>query len=71
LKKEFGHGLNELRRGLAKRGVVMGRDVARHFVFVATWDPEDRYDPGPGKPDEAERFIDAVEEVVKWAENRM
>jgi hypothetical protein len=71
MKKEFGHELGNLRLGIAKRGAPMPRETDREFVFVATWDPQSRYDPGPGDPEQTKRFLSAAEAVVKWASGRV
>ena len=71
LKKEFGHDLHRLRRHLARFGHSMPPDVAREFLFVGSWDPQLRYDPGPGDPDECERFLLAAQRIVQWADERM
>ena len=70
MKTEFGHELDNLRRHLSARGARMPSDVAREFLFVATWNPQQRYEPGPGDPKRAERFIRAADSVVKWADGR-
>jgi hypothetical protein len=71
LKKEFGHDLIGLRAGLARRGIRMSREIAGEFVFVSTWDPQLRYEPGPGDPDKTERFLLAAEAILRWADERM
>lgn len=71
LKNDFGHDLEELRRGLVRQRTLMPSFVAREFAFVATWDPQLRYEPGPGDPDRTERFLSAASAVLKWADERM
>lgn len=71
LKKDFGHDLEDLRKGLVKQHTIMPPQVAREFAFVATWDPQLRYELGPGDPDRAERFLEAASAVIKWADERM
>ena len=71
LKNEFGHDLAMMRFALDRRGTRMPADVARQFVFVLTWDPQMRYEPGPGNPERAERFLAAAGTVVTWADGRM
>jgi hypothetical protein len=71
LKKEFGHDLALLRFGLDQRGTRMPANVAKQFVFVSTWDPQSRYEPGPGDPERAERFLAAAGAIVAWADGRM
>jgi hypothetical protein len=71
LKKEFGHDLYGLRSYLAKRGVRMSKQISGEFLFVSTWDPQLRYELGPGDPQETERFLIAAEAILKWAAERM
>jgi len=71
LKNEFGHDLSALRRWAAARGAQMPRDIADGFVFVATWDPQSRYELGPGSLESADRFLTAAASIVKWADSRM
>jgi hypothetical protein len=71
LKRTFGHDLDALRRAIAARGFPMARDIAGEFVFVSTWDPETRYEPGAGDPDRAARFLVAAETIIKWADQRI
>lgn len=71
MKKSFGHDLNSLRIYLDKYGEHMPPDVAREFLFVSTWDPQLRYDPGPDKPERTRQFLLSAEAVVQWASERM
>jgi hypothetical protein len=71
LKVTFGHGLNAMRRYLTGRGARMPRDMGTDFLFVSTWDPQQRYEPGPGEAERTERFLAAADSVVKWAGGRM
>ena len=71
MKKRFGHDLNRLRIFLDGKGEHMPLDIARQFLFVSTWDPQMRYDPGPGKPEITRQFLLATEAVVQWASERM
>jgi len=71
LKQEFGHDLWSLMRALARKGARMSPEVARQFLFVSTWDPQSRYEPGPGNPDRTEQFLSAVAKVADWADRRM
>jgi hypothetical protein len=71
LKKAFGHDLYALKAYLTKRGVQMSHPVSGDFLFVSTWDPQLRYELGPGDPKVTERFLEAAEALVKWADERM
>ena len=71
MKKDFGHDLNALRAYAGRRGARMPRDVSSDFVFVSTWDPQSRYEPGPGNAAEASRFLRAAKSVLKWADRRI
>jgi HEPN domain-containing protein len=71
MKNEFGHDLNKLRKEASRRGAQLPPSEAKEFLFVSTWDPQSRYDPGPGNPTDAERFLAGAEKFVKWADNCM
>ena len=71
LKKAYGHNLNLIRRDLSKHGARMPSSVATDFLYVSTWDPQSRYEPGPGDPDSTGRFLMAARSVLEWAEGRM
>lgn len=68
LKREFGHDLIALRAAIRARSGGLPRDVTAEFVYVLTWDPDLRYEPGPVDPGKAERFVAAAEAIVKWAD---
>ena len=70
MKDEFGHGLAKL-RAAAGRYAQLPKAIVGEFVFVSRWDPQSRYDPGPGRPEVAERFLLAAERIIKWADGRM
>jgi hypothetical protein len=71
LREDFGHNLRRLRAGLVLRGANPPRDVTRDLLFASSWSPALRYEPGPAKPAEAKRFLDAARAVVVWADRRM
>lgn len=76
MKESFGHDLNKLHAGLRSRRVKIPAAVLGELVFLGSdaeskWSPEDRYEPGPGNPKEAARFLKAVEAVVRWADRGM
>lgn len=66
-----GHDLLELRLRLARRGVLVPADHAEAMTLLETWSTDLRYDPGPGDPRDAARFLEAARTVVGWAEARM
>jgi hypothetical protein len=68
LKREVGHDLPRLRQTLAEHGVMMPREIVRDFMFVSTWDPGLRYEPGPGDRDRTTRFLASAKTVIKWAD---
>lgn len=68
LKDDFGHNLRRLRAGVISRGVNIPREVARELLFVSSWSPELRYEPGPGDRKEAERFVAAAKSIIRWAD---
>lgn len=68
LKEDFGHNLRRLRAGVVGRGVAIPRPVLSHLLFVSSWSPELRYEPGPGDRREAERFLAATKDIVTWAD---
>lgn len=72
-KKEnrYGHNIRGLRAGLLERGVSIPRDVSSGLMYVQTWSPDSRYEPGPGDITEARRFLQVVQSVVVWADGRM
>jgi HEPN domain-containing protein len=71
LKTDFGHNLGRLRAAVIQRGGNPPQNVGRELLFVSSWSPELRYEPGPGDAKEAERFIAAVRSIVEWADRRM
>jgi hypothetical protein len=71
LKREFGHDLDHLHTVVRQRSGNVSRDVASALVYVATWDPEQRYEPGNGDPARASRFLAEAEVVLKWADGRL
>jgi hypothetical protein len=71
LKKEFGHDLALLRLALDQCGTRMPPTITKQFLFVSTWDPQSRYEPEPGDPERAERFLVAADAIVSWADGRI
>ena len=71
LKARFGHSVTRLRAGLARRGVRGPAGVALDLAVIASWSPDLRYEPGPGKMASAELFMRAATRVVAWADGRI
>jgi hypothetical protein len=46
------------------------RDVTEAFTFVNDWSTDLRYLPRIVKADEAEAFLSAAEQIIKWADGR-
>src|SRR4051812_13723475 len=57
LKREYGHSLEALRDGIRARIGNIPRPLLGEFVYLRSWDPELRYEPGPVGEDVARRFI--------------
>jgi hypothetical protein len=73
MKESFGHDLNKLYAGLRSRSVKIPAAVQGELIYLCSdaqgrWSPEDRYEPGPGNPKDAARFLKAVETIVRWAD---
>jgi len=71
LKDDFGHNLRRLRAGVVSKKVNIPENVASALLFASSWSPDLRYEPGPGDPEEANRFIAAAKVVVEWASARI
>src|SRR5437016_5864748 len=71
LRSDFGHNLRRLRTETFARGATPPLGVARDLLFVSSWSPDLRYEPGPGDPVEAERFLRAARSIVVWADGRI
>ncbi|MEO6809472.1 MAG: HEPN domain-containing protein [Isosphaeraceae bacterium] len=46
-------------------------NINRAFMLVSDWSTELRYEPKSIKPEEADRFLDAADEIIRWADGRM
>jgi HEPN domain-containing protein len=66
------HDLEWLKAQYKKKG---GEDfpplIAKAFARVNAWSTDLRYNPGTTKEREAEGFVGAVEEIIKWAKERL
>jgi HEPN domain-containing protein len=47
------------------------KELAEAFVIVGSWSTDMRYDPGTMPADDAERFVEAVRRIWKWADERL
>ena len=45
--------------------------VSESLLIVATWDTSLRYKPGLGDPTDASRFLEEVNKILEWADNRI
>lgn len=67
-----GHSYDWLKNEYVSAGGAPFPDtVQRHFVTVSSWAVDLRYETGAIKRKEAETFVSAAEEIVKWADGRM
>jgi HEPN domain-containing protein len=71
LKKDFGHNLHRLREGLASRGVRVPSMENRCLLNLSVWSPNLRYEPGPGRIKDAERFLREARKLIGWADRSM
>ncbi len=75
--KEFrergqGHSYDWLKHAyVGAGGAPFPEMVQRNFVTVSSWATDLRYETGSIKRKEAEAFVLAAEEIVKWADGRM
>lgn len=68
MKRDYGHSLHRLLTGLVERRVHLPSAVIRSFLFVSSWSPDLRYEPGPGDSVEAARFLKEAKAIVIWAD---
>jgi hypothetical protein len=47
------------------------KELAEAFVIVGSWSTDMRYDPGTMPADDADNFLDAVDRIRKWADERL
>ena len=62
----YSHSLESLASRLPLYDRLRESDVWRDFVAVNRWTPAWRYDPVEPTPQATERFLAAVERVLKW-----
>jgi HEPN domain-containing protein len=63
-----GHNLERLKARLQQRGVSFDRNIVQSLRVVSTWNTDLRYEVGKIPRDDALRFVAAVREILKWAE---
>ncbi|MEM7537679.1 MAG: HEPN domain-containing protein [Chloroflexota bacterium] len=47
------------------------REMIYHFTQVSSWTTDLRYSPKAIAPSNAQRFLDSVAEIIKWADGRL
>jgi HEPN domain-containing protein len=68
LREDLGHNLRRLRDEAGVRGANPPVIVTSGLLFVSSWSPALRYEPGPAQMSDARRFLAATRSVVVWAE---
>ncbi len=66
-----GHSLDWLFAQLAGVGVFRPSQLTRSYGTVISWSVELRYDPGVPREREVTQFIEAVKDLVDWANRSM
>lgn len=56
---------------LTKGGARFPREITRHFTLVNDWSTDLRYTPGAVRADEAQAFLDAAVQIIRWADGRL
>ena len=56
---------------LKNRGAPFPPGIARQFSIVNTWRTNLRYKPGSAKMADAVAFLNAAQEIIKWADSRL
>jgi hypothetical protein len=68
------HDFEWLREQYLLNGVSGRRfpaNISRAFTLVNDWSTELRYEPKTIKPAEADRFLDAADEIIRWIDGRI
>ncbi len=52
-------------------GARFPKEVTEAFLIIDNWGTDLRYNPGTIPPDDAERFLDAVRAIHRWANGRL
>ena len=53
------------------RPAKKNKELAEAFVIVGSWSTDMRYEPGTMPADDAEQFLEAVQRIWKWADERL
>jgi HEPN domain-containing protein len=61
------HSFESLKNQLRKKGVAWPASLAKAFTDVSQWSTEWRYKAGRIPHEEAEEFLKATSELLKWA----
>lgn len=56
---------------LGRGATPFPRRIARRFAMINTWTTAIRYHPARIKPSNAKVFLQAVDEILAWADNRI
>jgi hypothetical protein len=69
------HNYDWLRSLYAKYGGPLppkkDKELANAFVIVGSWGTHVRYESGTMRADDAEEFLDAVQRIYTWADERL
>jgi HEPN domain-containing protein len=66
------HNLEWLRAQYRRaKGAPFPLEVTRSFTLVLGWTTEMRYKPGSMSAEDAETFLSAAAEIIKWAQERI
>lgn len=66
-----GHNFETLKHLLTQRGVVFPKVISAALGRVAHWTTDLRYEPRKLRYTEADDFMKATEQIVRWAEGRL
>src|SRR5438094_75379 len=56
---------------LRNGGSPFPEKIGLAFTLVRVWSTELRYDPKTNKPSEADEFLNAAGEIIRWADERI
>jgi HEPN domain-containing protein len=66
------HDFHWLRDTYFKKGEPsLPREIARCFIIVGSWSTALRYQSGMTRRKEAEEFLAAAQDIIRWAQERM
>lgn len=58
-------------RYLQKGGAKFPKNISRDFTLVSAWSTKLRYLPKTMKAKEADRILEAAEQIIRWADERL